>query len=172
MTSLALIVDPGSLPFTLAKAGPVFRKHVGPPVHRTLLQMGRTAKRKAPKATSQLTQSIYEQMSLDGLSGVVAPGVNYAQAAEDGTGRYGPSQTPSGKMPPVESIEDWIRVRNITPDEPWMDERDLAFVIARSIAVRGTPSQPYLKPAFETEKAAGQRRIFRGIKRGIRELES
>jgi len=172
MNSMSLSVDPGSLPFTMLKAGPVFKKHVGPPVHRTLLHMGRAARRNAPKASSQLTNSIFEQMGPDGLSGIVSSGKNYAQAAEEGSGLWGPEKTASGKMPPVESIEDWIRVRRITPDEPWMDERDLAFVIARSIAARGTPAQPYLKPAYDNEKAPGTRRIFRGIKKAVRELES
>ncbi|MDH5393957.1 MAG: hypothetical protein OEY11_12280 [Gammaproteobacteria bacterium] len=172
MSRLSMTVDPGALPFTLRNALPTFKKHVGPPVSRTVLMMQRSARRKAPKAMSVLTNSIFATMALDGLGGEVTPGVDYAEAVEDGTGLWGPDKTASGKMPPIESIEDWIKVRRVVPDQPHMDTRDLAFVIARAIAARGTAPQPYLQPAFDEERPAGEKRIYRGIKKAVRELES
>ena len=102
--------------------------------------MARSAKRNAPKNTSQLTNSIKSQRIGD-LHHEIIAATNYARAVEDGT--------EPGGFPPIQSIVDWIKTGGITPDDPFMDVEDLAWVIARSIYKHGTPAQPYMKPAVE-----------------------
>lgn len=128
-------------------------------ISRSLLEMARTAKRNAPKAHSTLANTIHHQM-LSSFEGEITAGVNYARYPEEGT--------PPQPLPPDQSILDWIKVKNIQPNDPTMTQADLAYVIARSIAARGTPPQPYAEPAFEEHKADTERRISEGILRALR----
>ena len=156
---------------SIGRAPGVLKKHLKPAISRSILEMARGARRNAPKAQSVLTNSILTRMSLDGLEGIARPTANYGQAVEEGTGRYGPSGQASGKLPPVDAIQDWIDVKNIEPDDPTMTQEDLAYLIARSIAMRGTPAQPYLYPSFRQHKAAAARRIDGAIAAAIREVQ-
>ncbi|MCB1788329.1 MAG: hypothetical protein KDJ33_18885 [Gammaproteobacteria bacterium] len=113
-------------------------------VRRGIGVIARDARRLAPKAFSTLTNSIIATL-VDPLAGEVAPGVDYARMVEEGTG--------PGGQPPLQSLVDWIRVKGIDPVNPEMDARDLAFVMARSIAARGTPAQPYLVPSLDRNSA-------------------
>ncbi|WP_339875196.1 hypothetical protein [Olleya marilimosa] len=51
----------------------------------------------------------------------------------------------AGKMPPVESIERWIKQKGITPIEQGMTTTSLAWAIAKSIAKKGTNKENHLK---------------------------
>lgn len=70
-----------------------------------------------------------------------------------------------GRFPPVQSIEDWVRVAGITPVDPGWDQRDLAWAIARSIQQQGTPPQPFIEPTFR----AYRRRFGELMRQGVRE---
>jgi len=59
-------------------------------------------------------------------------------------GRYVDSgRKPNSKMPPIKSIRDWIKVRGIRPNKK-MTQDQLAFVMARSIGIKGIPAVPFL----------------------------
>ncbi|WP_067151023.1 hypothetical protein [Pseudotamlana agarivorans] len=51
----------------------------------------------------------------------------------------------AGKMPPVESIKQWIEARGITPYSEKMSVTSLAWAIAKKIASKGTNSNNHLK---------------------------
>lgn len=62
-----------------------------------------------------------------------------------------------GKMPPIDAIVKWIRVKKITP-YPYRlpsgksvipSERSLAFLIARAIGRRGMPAHNYMANTIE-----------------------
>jgi len=98
------------------------------------------AKELAAKNTSQMAESI-KPRKVSMLVHEVLADTNYARAVEEGT-------RPGG-FPPEQSILDWIKTARIQPDDPFMEQEDLAFVIARSIYKRGTPAQPFMEPAVE-----------------------
>jgi hypothetical protein len=163
MTAVAIQIESARLERYLREFGPALTRNLRTAVQRSIVEMARTARRNAPKAFSTLTQSISFFMSLDGLEGTARPAVNYGAAVERGTGRFGPSGRASGKFPPLQPLIDWIRVKRIQPDDPAMDQEDLAWLFARAIAMRGTPKQPYMVPAFDQHKAAAAARIDRAV---------
>ncbi len=154
MAGLTLTIDSAKAAAAFAQSPAILEKHLGKAISRIVNEIARSARRKAPKAFSTLTQSIRPQV-LSPLEGTVAPGVDYARAVEEGTG--------PGGFPSEQSMLDWIRVRRIVPDDPGMDETDLAYVIARSIAQRGTPKQPYLQPALDDNQRKAERRADAAI---------
>lgn len=163
MTTLTIEVEATRLERYLREFGPALRRNLAAAIGRSILEMARTWRRLAPKAHSTYVNSITTSTSLDGLEGTARAGVNYAQAVERGTGRYGPTGRASGRFPPIQPLIDWIRVKRIVPDDPNMDAEDLAWLFARSIALRGTPRQTAAGPAFDQHKAKAQARIDRAI---------
>ena len=123
--------------------------------------IARAARRGAPKAFSTLTNSIIGRQ-INPLTGEVTAGVDYARMVEEGTG-------PGGK-PPLQTITDWIRVKRITPRDPTLSPVGLAYVIAQSIAEKGTPAQPFMAPAVESSQGQIQRRADRAIDDLLRKM--
>lgn len=150
-------------------------KHMNRAIHRAVLQMAGSARKNAAEldTTGQLKQSIQVKRPTP-LEGIVAPGAEYAQAVEQGTGIYGPHGVASGKMPTpgldIKGVLDWVRGKRLTPDDPNMDREDLAWVIARSIARRGTPAQPFLAPAFEENRRRAEKLIESAIDAALRDI--
>ncbi len=130
-------------------------------VQRAGDELARGMRREAPKAHSILTNSIQRTKLGQGIHAVVA-GAHYAKPVDRGTGR--------GGFPPEQSLLDWIRVKKIQPNDPSMSQRDLAYVIARSIFRRGTPSQPFATETKEKMQPRIMQVIRGGVARGMREL--
>lgn len=60
-----------------------------------------------------------------------------------------------GRMPPIDKIESWIRVKPIVPDPvsgKIPDTRQLAYLIARKIGREGTPAQKPLTNTLYSEE--------------------
>lgn len=53
-----------------------------------------------------------------------------------------------GKFPPIESIIEWIKVKNIQKRDN-ISDRSLAFIIARKIAQKGTDIHEGKRPALD-----------------------
>lgn len=112
--------------------------HLEAKLHRFAQEIARDMKAKAPKAFSTLSNSV--KVDADGpLAYKIGPHVAYAWAVE-----YG--RKPGGKMPPIQSLIDWIKVKHIQPFNPQMDERDLAFLMGRMMQKRGIKAQPFVTP--------------------------
>ncbi|MBA1332067.1 hypothetical protein QQ73_13395, partial [Candidatus Endoriftia persephone str. Guaymas] len=143
----------------------LLKHHMELAVLRSVKEIARDARRNAPKAYNTLTHSI-TQRSLYWLNGAVVgevvAGMDYAQMVEEGTG--------PGGWPSDRTMLDWIHAKHIEPHDATMDEWDLAFLLARSIALHGTPAQPYLKPALQNNKAKAERRISRAINAALKEM--
>jgi len=59
-------------------------------------------------------------------------------------GRYvDRGRKPNSKMPPIKSIRDWINIKGIRPNKK-MTQDQLAFVMAKSIGIKGVPAVPFL----------------------------
>jgi HK97 gp10 family phage protein len=65
-----------------------------------------------------------------------------------------------GKMPPIDVIERWVRLKLRVKD----NTRVAAFAIARKIAAVGTKPQPFMKPAFEVAQSKFRKRMKALIK--------
>jgi len=144
----------------MRRAPSILLRHIDAGLGRGALEVSREARRQAPKAFSTLTQSISVDRERP-LHYVVAPSVDYAGIVEQGGD--------SGGFPPQQALLDWIRVKGITPDDPEMDENDLAFVIGQSILNNGTPAQPYMAPALKAKRTRVFELVQRGARRGLRE---
>lgn len=168
MANMELIVDADALQAAILKAPDTLEKNLNKAISRSVSEIARSARRNAPKAFSTLTNSINDRM-VSPLEGLVAPGVNSAEAVEKGTGIYGPAGQASGKLPPVVNILDWVKVKGIQPTEPDMDQEDVAWLIARKIATTGTKPQPYMQPAYDENREKTERRISQAIDRAINE---
>jgi hypothetical protein len=135
-------------------------------IRRTLtasLQMiERDARANAPQDTRRLHSSINHQItgSFPRLLGEVGPSVRYGMAVEFGRA--------PGRMPPVNALIGWVR-RHWSPDRSrpvaagrrrygaWQRAgesalRSQAFLLARAIARRGVQAQPFMGPAFRTNR--------------------
>lgn len=161
MTSLELVFDNKDLRQAFARSPQILRKHLDNAILRAVGEMARKAQSLVPKANSTLWTAIKPRQP-EPLTGEVVAGTDYARLVEEGTG-------PGGR-PPVQTMLDWIKVHGITPNDPTMDQTDLAFVMARSIAQRGTPAQPFMKPAFEDKKARAQQLIDQALDRALAEM--
>lgn len=161
MTDLRIIIDSAAVQRALAAGPDAARREIRQAISISIGAITRDAKLLAPKAYSVLANSINGSM-VEPLTGQVAPGVDYARMAEEGTG-------PGGR-PPLQSLVDWIRVKRIKPNDPEMSEQDLAFVMARSIAHKGTPKQPYLAPALDKNRQATIARVDAAIDKMLRTM--
>lgn len=166
---LEISVESDRLVKALLLAPRALQKHMDRAIGRAALEIARSWRRRAPKAHSTYTNSIRSEQ-VSPFEAVAVAGVDYARAVEEGTGIYGPRAAASGKAPPVNAIYDWVRVKNITPDDPTMDQMDLAFVIARSIAARGTPAQPSAAAALEENRARAEQLINAAIDAALTEV--
>jgi HK97 gp10 family phage protein len=107
----------------------------------SVLMIERDAKILAPVDTGRLRASITPAVrsAVGGIQGVVGSNVTYAPYQEFGTKPH---------WPPVSALETWARRHHTS-----------AFLVARSIAMKGTKARKYLQGAIEKNKAAIQRKF-------------
>ena len=130
-------------------------------LHRGALEISREARKEAPKAFSNLTNSITVKKQSD-IRYLVGSGLNYAGAVEQGA--------ESGGSPSHDAMLSWIKTKGISPNDSEMSEEDLAYVMARSIARKGTPKQPYLEPALKAKESRVIKLVREGAAKGLREV--
>ena len=168
--SMELRVDSKGLQQAMAAGPAVLEKHMARAIWNITQEMARDARRRAPKASSELVDAIIPSQPSP-FEGLVSAGKDYARMVEEGT-------QPDGKIPGkradserYKSILDWVTVGSgVTPNDPSMSKEDLAYIIARSIALKGTPAQPFMAPAFENNKARAERRINNAINAALKEI--
>ena len=110
---------------------------------------------------------------------------DYWKYIEDGRWPYGEkpqkqegeAATKKNKYPPLDVIENWIKVRNIIPHSMTLKSGktviptipQLSFLIARSISQRGIPPKPLFKKSFEAAKKQFIEVIKEAITQDIKE---
>ena len=124
-------------------------KKVSKSLDRGSHEVAREAKSLVPLAFSTLINAIQVQSVSELVRDVVAK-TDYALAVEKGTG--------PGGLPPVQSIEDWMKVKGIEGD---------AFLIARSIAQKGTKAQPFFEPALKAKSKRILDLVYQAASRGL-----
>lgn len=117
-------------------------------------EVAREAKGNSPKAFSHLTNSIRAERISD-MHYRVSEGMNYGRPVEEGAR---PHRVDSRKLIPW--VERVLGVRG-------KDARSKAFLIARSIAMRGTRAQPYMQPATDIMRPRVQQLVMLGVEEGI-----
>lgn len=103
-------------------------------MRRATLLVQTSAKRLAPVDTGRLRSSITPEIREESrrVIGVVGSNVIYAPYMETGTRPH---------WPPEAALEVWAKRHGTT-----------AYIVARSIARKGTKARPYLQPAFDQNK--------------------
>lgn len=135
---------------------PAVVRAVEPKLLRGAEEVARTARINAPKAFSNLTNSI-RSSQLAPLHFQVSENVKHGRAVEEGSRPHG---VDSRKLIP------WVETVLGLHDK---DARSVAFLIARSIALRGTRWQKYMQPAAETEMWRVRELVLAGVEHGSRE---
>lgn len=144
----------------LAKAPADVTRELGWALDRAALEVAREERRRAPKATSQLTNSI--GVSRTGkLSREVGPSASYATFVERGT------DGPYAGVPPQQDILDWVKTAGIQPRDPADTQDDVAWAIARAIRAQGTPAQPFVGPSVRALTPRVQLLLRQGFDRGM-----
>lgn len=160
MLRLDITLDDEQLQKAVQKAPGALRHRLKAAVSRGALELSRDARRHAPKAFTTLTNSIRSRVDGE-LARIVGPNVNYGTYVEQGTG--------PGGAPSLQTMLDWVRVKRITPNNPQHNERDLAFIIRRSIARKGTKPQKYMEPAVEAKQDRIVRLLHSAVSNALKE---
>jgi len=125
---------------------------------RSALILSREARREAPKGHTTLTHSI-KSRKLEPFKFEISAGVSYAIDVHEGR--------EPGTRPPVADILDWIKIKNIMPDDPRFNQRDLAWFIAKSIELKGTRANPFMQRAAAAVGDKIRNTIDMGVRRAL-----
>lgn len=151
----------------LARAPDVMARNLSIKLDRAAEEVAREMREQAPKAFSNLVNSI-RVIREDDLSRLVAPGVNYARYVEDGT--------QPGTMPPWENLTAWLKQkafsgvgRRFIRAQHGDELRDRAFGLAHYIKLHGTRAQSFVAPTAQKMQARVIALLREGVDAGIKE---
>lgn len=151
----------GELATALRRAPAIVMRAVDRGAGKGALDLGRTARDLAPKATSDLAGAI--------VAVRIREGEHIVQARKSYSGPMEIGRKPGGPMPPIQPLIDWIRARRIKPKGDGVEtERDLAFVIGRKIARDGTEAQPFMGPVLESGQDTLRATMAAATQAGVR----
>lgn len=156
-TNISISIDIGRAKAALARAPQVLENAIDVKLARGAEEVAREAKRLAPKAFSNLINSIRAER-IGPMHYQVVEGMNYGRAVEDGTKPHFPN--PDALRPWVERV---LGVRGKEADNK-------AWLIARSISRRGTRAQPYMQPAADAKRGRLFELVQQGVDQGIKEV--
>lgn len=182
----------------LRDAPATMERHIDPKLSRGAEEVAREAKRLAPKLYSTLASSIRAER-VGQMNYRVSTGMNYARAAEEGTGpaagkaRYYPNpeslmqflmMTPSwrGRIARVGIANSGGWATSFNAKGTWAklgskrrgtQELELwlrSRAMAWAIYMKGTKAQPYMKPAAEAKTSRLIELVRQGVVGGLREV--
>lgn len=156
-SSISISIDSQRVREAFSRAPQAMERAIDVKLARGAEEVAREAKHNAPKAFSNLVNSIRAER-IDALHYQVAEGMNYGRAVEEGGKPHGVG---SDKLIPW--VERVIGVRG-------KEARDKAFLIARAIRRRGTRAQPYMQPAAEAKTSRLFALVNQGVDEGLREV--
>jgi hypothetical protein len=148
------------------KAPEIMQKELDAAMESTLMLLQREVKERTPVgvlgAEGGLLGSIQTDIKGKGtpvVKGIVASVSEYAEAVEKGTKPH---------FPPTGPIQLWVKRKLKIEDEK--QSRQVAFMIARSIAKRGTKGQYMFKKALEAKENKIQKIFEKAGYQIVREL--
>lgn len=151
------------------KAPAIMLSHARRGLDVAAARISRAARFEAPKAFSQLTNSIIWR-SPGPLIRVITAGTDYADFVNDGTGIFGPKHAASGHMPPIQRLDEWVRIMRLRPRTAGMTDHGLAFVIGRKIAKTGTKADPFMDRAADGTEELVHADVHKELEAGIGEV--
>lgn len=158
MNETTIVIDDHRFGEAMRRAPGRITERVEQALMRGAQEVSRTARSKAPKAFSTLTQSILWQQISD-LHYRVSTGTNYARAVEEGR--------KPGKMPGTSrGLMEWVKQK--TSLQGTALER-ATFLIARGIARKGIKAQPYMAPAATENRSRVVDLVRTATTKGIEE---
>ncbi|HLP97488.1 MAG TPA: HK97 gp10 family phage protein [Sideroxyarcus sp.] len=131
-------------------------RNVDRKLERGAAEVAREAKVRAPKAFSNLTNSIMSDR-IGVMRYRVQENVRHGHPVEFGSRPHGVDST---KLIP------WVE---LVTGARGKEARDKAFLIARSIAMRGTKAQPYMGPTADVMGGRVNELALEGVRDGVRE---
>lgn len=143
----------------IRRAPAVVMRHRDRALGRSALTIARDARNRAPKASSELAQSILPRR--------VQPG-DWIVFSRHRAARYVEEGTRHGGWPPRPTILEWMRQHGITAEDG--DQDSLAFLIQNHIFHHGTKRQPFMRPAFEANLDDVRRRDLDAVGTALREI--
>ncbi len=159
MRELSVDLQTSMLDEALRTAPDIINKRLKAGISTTGSLVSKTVREEAPKGETTLTHSIKSQMKGE-LQRMITSSLRYNAFVAQGTDAQG--------MPPVQSVLDWVRVKRIQPKHPKADQRDLAFMIARSIAKNGTQGNDFYDRAAEQTQDQVADILKRSVNDGLR----
>ncbi|CAM2801789.1 MULTISPECIES: hypothetical protein [Vibrio] len=159
MRELSVELHTSVLDEAFRSAPDILNRHLKAGISHAGSIVSRAAKEEAPKAESTLTHSIRSNV-VGELQRMITSSLRYNAFVAQGTDAQG--------MPPVQSVLDWVRVKRIQPKHPKADQRDLAFIIARSIAKNGTQGNDFYDRAAEQTQDQVADILKRSVNDGLR----
>ncbi|EGR1038392.1 hypothetical protein EFU28_01230 [Vibrio cholerae] len=159
MRELSVEINHSALDEAFRTAPDVLNKHLKAGISTAGSLVSRTAREEAPKAETTLTHSIRSNV-VGELQRMITSSLRYNAFVAQGTDAQG--------VPPVQSVLDWVRVKRIQPKHPKADQRDLAFMIARSIAKNGTQGNDFYDRAAEQTQDQVADILKRSVNDGLR----
>jgi hypothetical protein len=154
--SITISVDISRAQAGFKRAPEVMARRIDAKLSRGAEEVARDGKRNAPKAFSNLVNSIRAD-NIGPLHYRVSEGMNYGRAVEEGTRPH---------MPNSENLIPWVeRVLGVRGKEA----RRKAFLIARAISRRGTRAQAYMRPAADANRSRLFELANQGVDEGLRE---
>jgi len=119
----------------------------------------------------QLYKTLKYSVKMDNSSWIISISLeDYWKYIENG-------RRAGAKMPPLEAIEKWIRVKQIIPHPMTLKSgkrvlpsvKQLSFLIARKISRDGIRPRPFFKQSFEQAKAEYLSKITEAVQQDIKE---
>lgn len=159
MRELSVELHTSVLDEAFRSAPDILNRHLKAGISHAGSIVSRAAKEEVPKAESTLTHSIRSNV-VGELQRMITSSLRYNAFVVQGTDAQG--------MPPVQSVLDWVRVKRIQPKPPKADQRDLAFMIARSIAKNGTQGNDFYDRAAEQTQDKVADILKRSVNDGLR----
>lgn len=154
--ALSITVDSAGVVSMLTAASEKTALRIGQLVEGAAIAVQREMRLVAPVGvTGQLRNSIRYVYTPALLSAEVGPQADYAAAVETGSKPHWP---PYGDG---SSIADWANLKGIP-----------AFLVARSIARKGTKAHPFVKPTYDKMKPVVEEQISVGIRALVEEVNS
>lgn len=138
------------------KAPEIMDRNLEQKMSRGAKEVTREARNIAPKAFSNLTNSIIDSR-VGPLHYRISPGVNYAPHVEDGSRPHFPN--PANLLP-------WVKLKLRLQGH---EAENAAFLISKAIGKRGTPKQPFMEPTFQKMKSRVFELMDQGVAAGIKE---
>jgi bacteriophage HK97-gp10 putative tail-component len=160
-------VDDKAVLEAFRRAPDVMFRHVINKMLRGGNELWREMQRNIRKNNSMLDSNLVSSGTIKPVGDKLNPAVEvkvgaaYAVFVEEGS--------KPGGMPNDQTLEDWIKRKQIEPLDPSLDMKDLMFLIGRKIFEKGIPAKPFAAPALESKRGRIFGLINEGVESGLKE---